>query len=98
MVLMLPLYSLYIAKAGRIIFFIFISNYLLLYFFNSKIFSLTNILLVLMIAAATAVTVAAEAATETYIIVALTGTGFSTLFTALIISRSYPFTPILYFL
>ena len=61
--------NIYIIKAGEIIFFIFINNYLLLYFLNSEIFSFTNVLLILTITAAAAVT-------KIYIIVALAGTGF----------------------
>ena len=48
-------------------------------------------------AATTAIAAAAEAATEIYIIIILTGAGFLILFTVLIIFKSYPSTPIPYF-
>ena len=84
-VLLSSLYNLYMIKIRGIIFFTFIGNYLLLYFFNFRIFSLINILLILTMAAAAAVAVAAEAATEIYIIVALARMSFLILFTVLII-------------
>ena len=92
--LILPLYNLYIIKIGKITFFISVNNYLLFYSPNSRIFSLTNVLLILTMAAAAAVAAAAEAATETYIIVALARMSFLILFTVLIIFWSYPFTPV----
>ena len=85
MTLILPLYNLYIVKIRRITFFIFVSNYLLLYFFDFRIFSLTNVLLILIIAAAVVVTAAAEATIKIYIIIILIEAGFLILFTVLII-------------
>ena len=84
-ILISPLYNPYIIKVGEIIFFIFISNYLLLYFLNFKIFSFINILLIQIIAAATAITAAAEVIIKIYIILTLIGASFLILFTVLII-------------
>ena len=89
MALILLLQSLRTIKISKIIFLIFINNFLLLYFFKPSIFTLINILFVLTtVAAATAVYV---------VVVTRVGAGFSILFIAFFISQSYPFILLLYF-
>ena len=65
----LPLRSFCIIKTNRIIFLIFISNFLLLYFSKFSIFILINILFILITVAATAIAAAAFAATVVYVVV-----------------------------
>ena len=75
-------------KINKIIFLIFINNFLLLYFSNPSIFTFINILSVLIKVAATVVYM---------VIIARVRAGFLTLFIAFFISRSYSFILLLYF-
>ena len=86
------------AKINKIIFLIFINNFLLLYFFKPSIFTFINTISVLIMVAVAAVAAAAFAATAVYVVVvARVRTGFLILFIAFFISWSYPFTLLLYF-
>ena len=79
-------------KARGIIFLIFISNLLLLYFSKSGIFNFINILFVLMTVAAVAVAAAVFAATKIYkVVVTCVKAGFLSLFIISFISWSYSF-------
>ena len=97
MALISSLYNYYTIKARGIIFLIFISNLLLLYFFKANIFNLINILSVLMTVIAATAVVATFAATEVYeVVITYVGAGFLSLFIMSFISQSYPFIPLLY--
>ena len=87
MMLIFLLCSYCTVKARDIIFLIFVSNLLLLYFSEFNILNFTNVLSVLTTVAIVAVAAAAFAATEIYeVVVACVGVGFLSLFIVSFIS------------
>ena len=96
-VLLSPLGSLRTAKTIKIIFLTFISNFLLLYFFEPSIFTFINILFILIMVTTVTIATAVLTATIVYkVIITRVRAGFLILFIISFISWSCPSSSLLY--